>query len=295
MCPRFITDDGAKLFYEVHGKTNSKPVILLHGWGVGSVFFSEQIPSLVREGYKVITMDARSHGKSDKDSLYYEQYKDQLLDLMYMDFKNLLYHLDMKEKFTLIGHSAGGGISLVFGSLTELKEKIASIILINSAYTISENPSTLLLWELVPIFVNVMYNRLLRTGYKLILLSNGTITALSLALNQPREKIRSWLDDILNIPKEALISEYKNFKRYNLKEHLKDIKCPTLIIGGELDMITPVYMSTIMAKEIPNSELFIIKNAGHGAMIEQASQVNKIIISFLRKNYPVKDGSTNFS
>ncbi len=282
----FKSEDGANLFYEIQGKKNGRPLIFLHGWGVGSVFFSEQIPPLVKEGYKVITMDARSHGKSDRDTKYMELYKDRMLDLMYKDFKNFLYHLDLKEEFTLIGHSAGGGISIAFSSLTELKEKIASIVIINSGYTISEHPSVLLLWELVPLFVNVLYNPLLRTGYKLVLRNDATITALALALQQPREKVKSWINDLINIPKEQIILEYQNFKRYNLKEHLKDIKCPSLIIGGQLDMVTPVYMSRQMAKDIPKSELFILRNAGHFAMLEQAKQVNKKILEFLRVHYP---------
>ncbi|MFX0135970.1 MAG: alpha/beta fold hydrolase [Candidatus Hodarchaeota archaeon] len=286
----FEADDGTKLYYEIHGNNNGRPILFLHGWGVGSVFFSEQIPPLIKAGYKAITMDARSHGKSDRDIKYMEEHKDRMLDLMYMDFMNFLEHLNLKEDFTLIGHSAGGGISLLFGSMTELKEKIASMVIINSGYTISENPSVLLLWELVPLFVNVLYNPLLRTGYKLVLRNNATITALALALQQPREKIRSWIEDLINIPKEQIILEYQNFKRYNIKVHLKDIKCPSLIIGGQLDMVTPVYMSRQMAKEIPNSELVVV-NAGHFAMLEQAAQVNQKIIEFLQKNYPANGSS----
>ncbi|MFX1449924.1 MAG: alpha/beta fold hydrolase [Promethearchaeota archaeon] len=288
--PYFQADDGAKLYYEIHGKNNSRPILFLHGWGVGSAFFSEQIPPLIKEGYKVITMDARSHGKSDRGSKYIGELEARLLDLMFMDFMNFLEHLNLKENFTLIGHSAGGGISIVFGSMTELKENIASMIIINSGYTISENPSVLLLWELVPLFVNVLYNPILRTGYKLVLRNDATITALALALQQPREKVRSWIEDITNIPKEQIILEYNNFKRYNIKEHLKEIKCPSLIIGGQLDMVTPVYMSRQMAKEIPNSELYVVP-AGHMAMLEVPDLINKKIIEFLSKNFPANGTS----
>ncbi|MHA1384382.1 MAG: alpha/beta fold hydrolase [Candidatus Helarchaeota archaeon] len=280
----FEAEDGAKLYYEIHGK--GKPIIFLHGWGLGSVFFSEQIPPLIRENYKVITMDSRSHGKSDKSSEYIEEYKDRLLDLMYIDFKALIKHLNIKEKFTLIGHSAGGGIAIIFATETEFKDQIASLVLLNSAYTLSENPSISLIWELVPIIVNILFNPILRVSYKLILRSEATIRVLSLALQRPRDKIRNWIEDLINIPKKQIIWEYQNFKRYNLKEHLKEIKCPTLIIGSTLDMVTPLYMSRIMVKKIPNSKLHVVKNAGHWSMVEQPAQVNEKIISFLRKNYP---------
>jgi len=282
----FQAEDGANLYYEINGPKKGRPILFLHGWGVGSSFFSEQIPVLVNEGYRVITMDARGHGKSDKDSKYVKRYEDQLLDLMYSDFKDLLNHLGLKKQFTLIGHSAGGGISLVFATQTELRKKISTMVLINSAYTISEHASVLLLWELIPLFVNVIYNPVLRSGYKLILRSEATISALSLALQRPRSNVKGWIEDLISIPKQQLIREYQNFKRYNIKKHLKDVKCPTLIIGADLDMLTPLYMSKFMAKEIPNAELFVVKNAGHGAMIQQPRLINKKIIEFLRKHFP---------
>ena len=284
----FTSVDGAKLHYDIQGPKNGNPIMLLHGWGIASAFFSEQIPVLAKAGYKVITMDARSHGKSSKKSKFMEEFKNNLLDLMYCDFKDFLRHINLKEKFSLIGHSAGGGISLMFASQTNLKDQIEAMIILNSAYTISDNPSILLLWELLPLFVNVIYNPLLRTGYKLILRSEATISALSLALQKPRENVRGWLEELTSIPRAQLILEYQNFKRYNIKEHLKDVECPTLVIGAELDMLTPAYMSKILAKEIPNSELHIVKGlAGHGAMIQKADEINNKILSFLNKHFPV--------
>ncbi|MHA1298633.1 MAG: alpha/beta fold hydrolase [Candidatus Helarchaeota archaeon] len=283
----FKSNDGAKIEYEVFGE-GERVVIFLHGWGIGSSFFSEQIPVLVKEGYKVVTMNARFHGKSDRNSEYYEQFKDQLLDLMLLDFTVLIQHLKLK-KFTYIGHSAGGGVGLVLANTKGLKRKIETMILVNSAYTISEHPSVLLLWELVPYFLDLLFNPILRTGYKLILQRESTITALSLALGRPRKNVRGWIEDILSIPKESLLQEYRNFKRYNLKEQLKNIRCPTLIIGAELDLVTPVYLSKTMHKEIPNSELYIIKGAGHTSMIEKPRIINKKILEYLRKYYPAKN------
>ena len=55
----FKSNDGAKIEYDVHGDgKGKKTVIMLHGWGIGKSFFSEQIPPLVKEGYKVVTMNA---------------------------------------------------------------------------------------------------------------------------------------------------------------------------------------------------------------------------------------------
>jgi pimeloyl-ACP methyl ester carboxylesterase len=285
----FETRDGAKIEYEVFGPnhSNSKTIICLHGWGIGAAFFSEQIPVLVKEGYRVVTMNARFHGKSEGTEEYYNRFKDRLLDLMLLDFTALIKHLRLR-RFCFVGHSAGGGVGLVLANKIGLKSKIAAMILINSAYTISENPSVLLLWELVPLYLDVLFNPILRTGYKLILQRETTVTALALAMGRPRKSVKKWIEDILGISKESLMMEYRNFKRYNLREQLKNIKIPTLILAAELDMVTPVYLSRIMHKEILNSEMHVIRGAGHTSIVEQPYVINKLMLRFLKEHYPSK-------
>ena len=280
----FTTEDGAELYYDVKGPENGRPIFFLHGWSVSSALFSEQIPPLVKNGYKVILMDSRRHGKSDMDTKFVEIHKDNLLDLMLNDFKDFLKHLGLQDtKYMLVGHSAGGAISALQSTSDENVEALA---IITSSYTISENPAMALLWELVPQALELLYNRYLRTGYKLLLRSRAVIYSLSLSLNQPIEKIRSWIEDILTIPKQQLILEYKQFKRHNIKENLKDVKCPTVIISAALDLITPAVMSKTMHEIIPDSELHTIQNAGHLAMIEQKEEVNEILLNFIKRKYP---------
>jgi len=229
-------------------------------------------------------MDSRRHGKSDMDTKFIEIHKDNLLDLMLNDFKDLLVHLNLENsKYMLIGHSAGGAVSAL---LSTSDKNVEALAIITSSYTISENPAIALVWELVPQALDLLYNKFLRTGYKLLLRSRAVIYSLSVSLNQPIKKIRSWIEDILVIPKQQLILEYKHFKRHNIKENLKEVKCPTVIIAAALDLITPAVMSKTMHKMIPNSELHMIQNAGHLAMIEQKEEVNEILLKFIRKSYP---------
>jgi pimeloyl-ACP methyl ester carboxylesterase len=64
---RFQTFDGAKLAYEIEG--DGVPVLLLHGFATDS-FINWVRPGLteelVRAGYRVIMLDQRGHGLSDK-------------------------------------------------------------------------------------------------------------------------------------------------------------------------------------------------------------------------------------
>ena len=60
-----------------------------------------------------------------------------------------------------------------------------------------------------------------------------------------------------------------------------NFEMPTLIMTGDNEVGSTPLMSEGISKKIVNSELHIIKNAKHGATIEQAEAVNQKLNSFL--------------
>jgi 3-oxoadipate enol-lactonase len=65
---------------------------------------------------------------------------------------------------------------------------------------------------------------------------------------------------------------------------LPKINVPTLIIGGQYDSVTPVWIQLLMHKQIPNSEFVIFKNTGHIAKLEAKDAFNEVLRSFLNKH-----------
>ena len=67
----------------------------------------------------------------------------------------------------------------------------------------------------------------------------------------------------------------------NLRPLLKDIKASTLIIWGDQDDATPVYMAHIMESEIKDSGLVVFEGAGHYAYLDQYNRFTAVINAFL--------------
>lgn len=61
----------------------------------------------------------------------------------------------------------------------------------------------------------------------------------------------------------AMRATFVNVVNEDLRRYLRDIKSPSLMIYGEDDADTPVYFGEIMEKEIADSGLCVLKNAGH--------------------------------
>jgi pimeloyl-ACP methyl ester carboxylesterase len=100
--PLFTTFDGTKIHYDVKGE--GFPVILVHGFMSNSNSWKRGalISELVKEGFKVITLDLRGNGLSDKPhSLTAYENNAEIKDVM-----ALMKHLGFK-KYDVVGYSRG--------------------------------------------------------------------------------------------------------------------------------------------------------------------------------------------
>lgn len=63
---------------------------------------------------------------------------------------------------------------------------------------------------------------------------------------------------------------------------LGSIACPTLVLVGEGDTLTPPVLSEEMAAAIPNARLTVVPHCGHLSTIERPDAVNKALSDWLQ-------------
>lgn len=66
--------------------------------------------------------------------------------------------------------------------------------------------------------------------------------------------------------------------------HLREIKQPTFILNGMNDVMVPTVNSWYMAQNIPNAQLFLYPDAGHGAQFQCPERFLKHAIQFLNES-----------
>jgi pimeloyl-ACP methyl ester carboxylesterase len=102
----YFDSDGVKIHYVVQGKEDGEPVLLIHGFTANIEAQWEPVIKALAKDYKVIALDCRGHGGSEKphDPKKYglEMTKDAI---------RLLDHLKI-DKAHVVGYSMGGGIAL---------------------------------------------------------------------------------------------------------------------------------------------------------------------------------------
>ena len=70
---------------------------------------------------------------------------------------------------------------------------------------------------------------------------------------------------------------------------LKNVKCPTLVIGGDNDVILPKH-TMVIANAIPKSYLWILPNSGHSTLNVYKNIFNEVVGDFFQKPYRTISG-----
>ncbi len=245
---------GLDLNYIVEGE--GSPIVVLHGWGC-NVDTVRPIINIINKRYKVYALDLPGFGKSQEPNEPIGSFEYAEIVKDFLDKMNI-------NKATFIGHSFGGKLSIIMGS--KYPELVDKIVLIDSAGLIPKRGPKY--------YIKVYSFKTLRYIY--------TNLFFWLSNEEKMEKFykKFGSDDYQNssgIMRKILVKVVNE----NLRPLLKDIKAPTLIIWGENDDATPLYMAKIMEKEIKDSGLVVFEGAGHYAYLDDYNRFVAVMNAFL--------------
>ncbi len=83
-------------------------------------------------------------------------------------------------------------------------------------------------------------------------------------------------------PEVAVHFFQDEMKRMDMRAGIASIACPTLVLGGSEDPVTPVICSEEIAASIgDNAELVIFDNCGHGVHRDEPERAEKVMRAFL--------------
>ena len=84
---------------------------------------------------------------------------------------------------------------------------------------------------------------------------------------------------------KSFLRQLKAIKAWGLQspQNIASIKVPVLIANGDNDIMVPTSNSRYMAKKIPNSQLVIYEDAGHGGIFQYYSDFNLKLNNFLEQ------------
>jgi pimeloyl-ACP methyl ester carboxylesterase len=232
--------------------SDSKKIYILHGWAYTNDKWSPFVQELEKLGFEVVLLHIPGLTAPLDKSWTLNDYISWLYDTLKKE----------KEPVILLGHSNGGRIALAFSAC--YPEKVQQLILLDSAG---------------------VYHTDFRTSAKRVIF--GTLAK----FGQSLKKIESLRRLFYKIVGEQdyrdanpiMQQTMRNLISINLVGDMSNVKCPTLLIWGELDMATPLSDGKIMEEKIPKSELRIISGARHSPHFTHVKETTDAIRHYYEK------------
>jgi len=70
--------------------------------------------------------------------------------------------------------------------------------------------------------------------------------------------------------------------RPDARENLENIACPTLVLCGAQDVLTPVELHEEMSEKVPKASLVVIEDCGHLSPLERPRAVSAVMRYWLK-------------
>ena len=254
--------DGVRIHYETAGEQGSR-VLLLHGWGC-NISLMKPVSDALQEDHRVMTIDFPGHGESGRppEPWGVPEYGDCLL--RFLRSENFL-------PCAVVAHSFGCRVA---------------------AWLASEDPN--------------LFTRMIFTGaagirpkqteeakkrserYRTLKHRAETLKKIPFlrgAAGAMEEKLRRKYGSAdYNRLDEEMRKTFVKVINLDLTERYELIRQSTLLIWGDQDTETPVWMGREMEKRIPDCAMVLLEGGSHFAYLEQLPRFNAIASHFLKED-----------
>lgn len=246
--------DGVSLSYTDNG--SGRPVILMHGWGCSHTTVASIEAAAIAAGCRVINIDFPGFGDSQEppEPWGVEQYTRQIEQLV---------SVESIERPTLIGHSFGGRVAILYGS----RNDVDKIVLVDAAGV--KPRRTFTYYRKVYTFKAMKHLSCLMLGRRRAeaLIERRRAAAGSSDYSQASPMMRRILSKVVN---------------EDLRHVMPRIQAPTLLVWGENDTATPLRDARTMERLIPGAALVSFPGCGHYSFLDNPRQFAAVLQSFLR-------------
>jgi len=252
--PFLTVDDGCEIYYETEG--SGQALVFASGFMGVTKIWREQFAEFSKE-YQCIAWDNRGAGRSDKPlprvAYGIERHRD--------DLHAVLTKLGV-ERAVIIGHSFGANTACLY--CLKYPKGTAGIVFVNSY----------------------------ATGQHIIQAGN-TYDVIKNAVKTKESRVNFYMSVGLSKevamesaywPLYAVLGNAESFLEFDVTQRLSQIKCPTLIIHGDRDVVCPLEPSaTYLRDNLSNVTYEVFKGVNHCSMTEEPRKFNQVLAKFLKE------------
>lgn len=268
--PHVTANDGTRLYYEEHG--SGRPLVMIHGWTFSGRFFHRNVPALA-EHARVITIDLRGHGRSDKPDHGYR------IPRLAADLRDLMDALDLDD-VTILGWSIG---CPVIWSYLEL----FGTTRLRDAIFVQQTPRQ-------------YFSTQWKLGHAACYDQAGlaeTITQLALSPKEfdesnldgcaakpiSGEERRFLLDEMALSPAHARAAMMADHTVHDWRDVIPHFQIPALMMVAEKDTVLDPKGPAWVPAHMPNCEEARFMDSAHMIFLDETEKFNRTVVEFLAR------------
>ncbi|MCW7946635.1 chloroperoxidase [Streptomyces hygroscopicus] len=267
-------NDGTRLHYVDYGPANGPVVVFVNSAYLGTEMWEFQMVPLAEEGYRCVGFDRRGHGRSDDVWGGFD------LDGLADDLYGLIEYLDLRD-VTLVGHSVGSA-EIVRCLTRHGTERVARAALVGGV---------------VPGLVRSAGNphgadfATIRAGNDAFRRDRAAFFADGarsfFALDRPGNEVSpAYVQYLIQrchaASARAGIALGRVVGELDLGPELSKLDLPVLVVHGTHDVSAPLDVTgRRTAALVPDGELRVYENAGHGLFVTHAEQLTSDLREFM--------------
>jgi pimeloyl-ACP methyl ester carboxylesterase len=269
------TSDGVALRYLEAG--SGKPILMIPGWSQTAEQFRHQLAGL-SDRYRVIAVDMRGHGDSDKPAHGYK------ISRLAKDVHDMIHALDLDE-VNILGHSMGSSVIWNYYDMFG-PERLSKLLLIDQMPMITSNPA----WSeeekanagaiFTPASLYETINAL--AGPDGVETTRGFIG--NMVTKSIPEADKAWIiERNLTMPRAHAAALLYNHSTQDWRDLIPRIDAPALVVGGRVSVV-PWRSQAWVAEQIKGARLEIFEEAeggNHFMFIEGHEKFNDIVADFV--------------
>ncbi|HMH46170.1 MAG TPA: alpha/beta hydrolase [Solirubrobacteraceae bacterium] len=258
------------------GRHAGQPLVFVHGLSGSWPNWLEQLPAFA-EQHRVIALDLPGFGHSPMPNETisisgYARMLDRLLDQLEIDAA------------AVVGNSMGGFIGAELA--IAFPQRVERLVLVSAAGISTHGHRGSV--RVLPAMRRL--ERILMASGAWAASKSDAVTrrarlrdaALGVVVRHPgRLPAALAAEQVRGAGKPGFVQGLEAVLDYEIRERLREIACPTLIVWGDSDRLINVRDADVFAELIPNSRKVVYEDTGHMAMLERPQAFNALLQEFL--------------
>jgi pimeloyl-ACP methyl ester carboxylesterase len=248
--------DGVRLAYQEAG-SGPPPILLVHGWTHDHGYLEPQFEHF-RARHRVVAVDLRGHGDSDKPD------QDYTIDGFADDLAWLVGEIGLHRP-VVVGHSMGGVVALELAA--RHPELTGAVVMLDSPVFASPQ----LLEAVQPVIEGLKTPRFREVQRELV-------AAVSFLPTDDRERAARIVDHMSSAPQRVMASSFESLFAHDSAAAARACRVPVLYVGAAHPMADLARFRELC----PNLTTGQAIGAGHYFQLEVPEQVNAMIERFVK-------------